>query len=113
MNVQRMTVGGVEVLTLSGDLTAANAQEVQETLFAVASANSRVLIDLSDVTYLTSIWLRLLLTLSRRMAQAGGRVVFVVGDSAVDEVFQLTGLSAHLRVEHTREAGLKALQMEV
>jgi anti-sigma B factor antagonist len=113
MDVQRTTVGNIEVLTLSGDLTAGNAAEVQQTLFGVVSSDGRVLIDLSDVTYFTSVWLRLLLDVSRRMAQAGGRVVCVAGDSGVHELLYATGLSAHLRMERTREAGLQALQAEV
>lgn len=75
---------GGAVLRLSGEITSANAREVGQRAIGALPGAGRLRVDLSEVTYLSSAGLRMLVLLYRDAESAGTDVT-------------LSGLSPRLR----------------
>lgn len=84
LRVHRSVLDSVAVITLSGDLDAHSAAVVQTDVTAIMPAHSEVLLDLGDVTHVTSAGLRTLLLLYRQ-------------GQCLDSAIALVGLSPELR----------------
>ena len=66
---------GVTILRLTGPLTHETVPSVRRAFEAATNGAARVVVDLTDVPMLTTPGLSLLLTASRRLIEAGGRLV--------------------------------------
>lgn len=81
---------GVVVARITGRLDAVTTVEAEGQTAQLASS-SRVVLDLSQLTYISSAGLRLLLKLGKQVKEAGGRLVVAALQPMVEEVFQMTG----------------------
>jgi anti-sigma B factor antagonist len=84
LTVRKSVLDSVAVITLSGDLDAHSATVVHADVMTIMPAHSEVLLDLSDVTHVTSAGLRTLLLLYRQ-------------GQCLDSAIALVGLSPDLR----------------
>lgn len=99
------------ILTPSGRLdTAAAPLFEREVEAATASGNARVLIDLADLSYISSMGLRALLTAAKRINAKGGRLALCALQAQVAEVFEISGFNAIVPVYKDRESALAALR---
>jgi len=83
---------GTLELVLHGELDVATAPRVDAALAALRDDERELRVDLSDLAFLDSTGLRTLLRASRVAQERGGRLAMVPGPSAVQRVFELTGL---------------------
>lgn len=83
----------VSVLKLNGILDT-NGVGAIESKFAGYSTgdNAKVLVDLSDVEFLTSIGIRLLVTTAKSVANRGGKLVIFNPNENVHSVLEMTGI---------------------
>lgn len=84
LTVRKSVIDSVAVITLSGDLDAHSAAVVHADVMAIMPAHSEVLLDLGDVTHVTSAGLRTLLLLYRQ-------------GQCLDSAIALVGLSPEMR----------------
>jgi anti-sigma B factor antagonist len=84
MMIKSQTVDDVLVVSLAGDLDSSTAPEVQDQLHTLIEPGGRVLIDLSDVPYMSSAGLRTMLLVYRQSESSSCRI-------------GLTGVSLDLR----------------
>jgi anti-anti-sigma factor len=99
------------ILTPSGRLdTAAAPAFEREVQAAMASGSARVLIDLANLAYISSMGLRVLLTAAKRINADGGRLVLCTLQPQVAEVFDISGFGAIVPVYADRESALAALR---
>jgi len=94
MEIEKERVGEVHVVTAQGRLdgiySAAFANQVGE---LITGANPRILIDFSDIDYVTSAGLRAVLVLMKK-AQASGGVFALCGvNEQVREVLAISGFA--------------------
>jgi anti-sigma B factor antagonist len=84
---------GINVLKLIGILDFKGVDEI-ETKFAGYSTGdrSKVLVDLSEVEFLTSIGVRLVVTTAKSVASRGGKLVILNPNENVKDVLEMTGL---------------------
>jgi len=85
-------------VSLTGRLDTPGTEEIATKFTAlVASAKRRVVIDMTAVTFLSSMGLRSLITGAKAQLQRGGRLVVLVGDnSVVAKTLEATGIDALL-----------------
>jgi len=85
----------IRVIKLVGELDITGVGAI-ETKFAgyCAGENARVLVDLSDVTFLASIGIRLLTLTAKSVASRGGRMVLLHPTPDVRSVLEITGIPA-------------------
>src|SRR4051794_19717277 len=106
----RMTTGAVDadthVVELQGELDLATTPHVRAALDAALETGKRfVVLDLSEVGFVDSTTLAVMLAAHRRLEARGGRLVTICTDPLVARVFDMTGLTQQLGVTgSTREA---------
>ncbi len=81
------------VIALTGELDLDGAERVeQELLRAEATDARRIVLDLSDLRFIDSTGIRLILAADARSRADGDRLVLIRGPQAVQRVFELTGI---------------------
>lgn len=81
MEIRTSTVDSVTVISLNGDLDSKSAPAVQERILPSLPADDRILLDLSEVAFVSSAGLRTML-LVYRQAQCVNSAVALVGLTA-------------------------------
>ena len=98
-----------EIFELSGRLDAVSTQTAIARVYAAISAGARyVLLDLADVTFLSSSGLRALLLVRKELLAHGGELRLCGLKPQVREVFTLTGFTQVFAIHQTREEALNA-----
>ena len=94
----------------SGDLDAASAADVRERIEqALTAGKRRVIVDLSQITYMETAALAALLDANARLKRFGAALFVVIpSDSRVRLIFSITRLDKVLRVMETREDAIEA-----
>lgn len=104
---------GVSVLAPVGRLDATRAPELERLLRQPVDLGQRYLVvDLSQVTYLSSGGLRVLLVIAKELRERGGQIVLCCAQPNVARVLRITGFSEIFPSFETREAALRALEGE-
>jgi anti-anti-sigma factor len=94
------------LVAVSGEVTFANVHALDRALDADAR---RVLVDLTDLTFMDSSGLSALLTASSRARGRGGTVALVLASPEPPSVFRFRGVDRLLALYPSREAALAAL----
>ena len=94
-----ISVGNVTVLTVKGDIDASNFQDLIEKANQVLKQNYlHVVIDLSQVGYVSSAGLVAFQNIAGHAAGMGGKIAFSGPNAKVAKVFDLTGFNKILGV---------------
>ena len=102
------TVDGAVVVSLVGELDLYNAHVVRERLAAATNdGGERLVVDLSDVTFIDSTGLGVLVEARSRLANRRAFVVVAPGVEA-RRALEISGLDRHFAVRETLEAALAA-----
>jgi anti-sigma B factor antagonist len=100
---------GVGLVELSGEVDISTAPRFKEELEALISeGHTDVIVDLSEVAFIDSTALGVLVGAVRRLHPYGGRMVVVARSHAVTRPLTLTGLDRVFAVTATREEALAA-----
>jgi anti-sigma B factor antagonist len=88
----------VSTVKLSGELDISTAKEVEALLFELEGRADphRIVVDLSDVSFMDSTGLRLLVTADLRLRREGRELRLVPGPEVVHRVFRLALLEERL-----------------
>ena len=82
----------------------------KELLGYIESGSRRLLLDLSDLTYISSAGLRVVLVAAKRMKAAGGKLVLASLSAQVAEVFEISGFSTLFATFPNRDDALASLR---
>jgi anti-sigma B factor antagonist len=103
-------VNGAHVVTVRGELEMASALGLAGPLTDIAGdGNDPLLLDLSELTFMDSTGMSVLLNAGRRLTRQGRPMAIVCPDGPVRKVFELTNLVDTLGVHASREAALAEL----
>lgn len=93
---------GTAVVTVAGQADLHTAPELREAIGdAIDRGNHRLVVDLSEATFVDSMTLGVLLGALRRMTAIDGRLVIVCPDPHLQRVFQITSLDRVLTLVDT------------
>lgn len=83
-------------ISLSGRLDIPGTSEIELKFTTLAASTARrVVVDLTDVTFLASIGIRAIISNAKALQQRGGKMVLCVGDNAsVSKTLETTGIDA-------------------
>ncbi len=110
MELSIRTTDDITVVAISGDLDAATAPLAQQQVLPLATAGSRILLDLSAVPYMSSAGLRMLLSTYRQLSANGGRIVLVGVAEEIQDTMSVTGFINFFTILNTVDEGIVALQ---
>ena len=110
MTKQIALAAGARVFELSGRLDAVSTQQAIADVYAAIGAGARqILLDLANVSFLSSSGMRALLLVRKELqALAGGELRLCALQPQVHEVFALTGFTQLFAIHQTREEALHA-----
>ncbi len=103
-------VEDVLVLALKGRLDSVNASAVEVSITdQIKQGANRLVLDFTEISYVSSAGLRVVLVVAKRLKEVGGKFVLVGLAPSVHEVFSISGFLQILTVCDTREAALAKL----
>ncbi|MBE9115498.1 STAS domain-containing protein [Lusitaniella coriacea LEGE 07157] len=110
MNIQIKTNQSVTIAELVGDLDANTAAEVQQQILPLAKPGSKILLDMTQVQYMSSAGLRMLLSLYRRVNTAQSKLILVGLAEEIRKTLKMTGFLDFFTTCETIELGLRTIQ---
>jgi len=97
-------------IALDGRLDIEGTQKVeQQFAYSTTSRAGKFAVDLSGVTFLASIGIRMLLTAARAQTQRGGRMIFVSPDGMSRKVLETAGVDHLVPIVADLDAARSAL----
>jgi anti-sigma B factor antagonist len=110
MDISEERKADVAVLALSGRLDATSAKTFEEKIIGVInSGTERLVVDLSQLEYVSSSGLRVFLLAAKRLQSTGGKIVLCSMKDHVRQVFDLAGFSSILSIYGSRDEAFKGL----
>jgi anti-anti-sigma factor len=107
MTIQQTTRDGVTVLAPAGRIDTTTSPRVDEIVRRTVDEGTRdLVIDFTDVDYISSAGLRVLLVLAKRLRDLQGRLVLCGMPESVRQVFRLAGFMPLFKVEPSQEAAV-------
>lgn len=102
---------GIDRVRLVGRLDSTGVELIDPQLNLIGSGgSSRVVLDLSQVSFLASVGIRSLLTTARALRRHGGRMALLSPQSIVEEVLKVTGIENIIPIFHDLESASAALK---
>ena len=101
---------GITVIWIQGDIDGATAPQLRDFVVAEVSPNCRIFLDASQVEFMSSAGLRVLLVLYREINESHGAVVLFGVSNDIYDAMSATGFLRHFVIVNTFEEGVKALR---
>ena len=106
--------GGIRTFSVAGELDQATAPELRNPLLdAVAGGDGKILVDLSDCSFMDSTGLSVLVEARKRIASGGAgeesRFGICCPDVQVRRLLEITGVDHAIGVHDTKDQALAAL----
>ena len=108
MNVQELE-GGVTLIALRGrlDLHGVNAVETKFTV--TAGSRNALIVDLSGISYIASMGMRMLLLAGKTMATRNGKMVLLASSPDLITVLRTAGVDTAIPIHATQAQALSSL----
>lgn len=100
----------VVILRLKGRIDATSTPVLESKIRSFLESSSRLLMDFSDVDYLSSAGMRLLLSASKKLKAKNGRLAFCSMGDEVMEIIKMAGFDKILSIYSTEREALAALK---
>jgi anti-sigma B factor antagonist len=112
--LETVTIGqGDFVVALTGEVDLYTAPELkQELLRLVEEGARRIIVDLTDTTFIDSTMLSVLLSTVKRLRPNGGQVGIVCSDRNIRKIFEITLLDRVFPIFESREQAIDGLVPE-
>jgi anti-sigma B factor antagonist len=106
MEIQIIEVGSVMVASLVGDLDGNTAPQAQEQILVVCGSGVRILLDMTQLDYMSSAGARTLLLVYRQIKQNDGAVALAGLNQDIADMLSATGFLDYFQVAATVDEGL-------
>jgi anti-sigma B factor antagonist len=102
MEITEEKRGEVKIIGLRGRLDAITSADVEKRLLAlVAQGDVRMALDLSGLSYISSLGLRVLMVIAKQVQTGGGRLALGALNDTVHEIFKIAGFTELFSVHQT------------
>ena len=108
MQIEVATQANATVAHVSGEIDGKTAPEAQAQLLPVIESCSRLVMEMSGVTYMSSAGLRMLLLVYRQATAKDAKVVLVGLSDEIKDTMSMTGFLDFFALADSVEAGLEA-----
>ena len=110
MDLSEQRIGRIWVVTARGRLDGVSSERFAQHINAlVTEPEPRLIVDFSDVDFVSSAGLRAVLTLVKKVKGLKGKLALCAVQAPVLEVLEITGFSTMIDVHPERAAALAAL----
>jgi anti-sigma B factor antagonist len=102
------TIQQVTVVKPAGEIDASSAAVVQQKVLPLSVPGCKIILDMSQVAYMSSAGLRMLLSVYRQISGNQGRIVLVGLSEELTDTMSMTGFLGYFTVHDLLETGLQA-----
>lgn len=110
MGIQTRMAGDVLVAELEGSVDGQTVPAIQSQLTGALGEVTKAVLLMSQVTFLSSAGLRLLLLLYRQVKARGGKVGLVGVSEEIKDVMETTGFLPYFEFADSEEGGVSAVR---
>ena len=101
---------GITCLKIKGRMDTALAIETEKVVDKILKGNNkRLLFDLTEMEYLSSYGLRMILNAAKKIKMMGGKIILCSLIEHVNEIFDICGFGANIPIADSVESGIKVL----
>jgi anti-sigma B factor antagonist len=108
MQISTRRSNDIHIVAIAGNLDSTTSPEAQKALDAVVAGATTVALDFSELDYISSAGLRVLLGAAKKLRGSGGTLRMFGLNQSVREVFEISGFSAILAVYPSEAEALEA-----
>jgi len=110
MEIVEEKAGDVLIVTLKGRLDASSSKGAEKQILdRIGAGEHRLVIDLAELDYLSSVGLRVLLLAAKRMKAVQGQLAVCTLKPEVATIFDIAGFTAIFRILATRDEAVREL----
>lgn len=110
MEIKQEEIGnGVLKVTLIGSFDIAGSGDVDMPMSVIAGSRDKLIIDFSEVSFLASIGVRVLVKTARAIGNRGGKVAIINPNASARKVLASTGVDTIVSVVDDEAAALAAV----
>lgn len=109
MQISTRTSNDIYIVAIAGSLDSATAPEAQKSLDGVLAGAKKVVLDFSDLDYISSAGLRVLLGAAKKLRASAGTFGMFGLNQSVREVFEISGFSSILSIYPSEAEALGAM----
>lgn len=108
MDITEDRRGDVLILHIIGKLDASTSKDLEHKILAlIAARQEKLIVDLSQLEYISSAGLRVFLLAAKRMSEINGKFILCSLQDAVRQVFDIAGFSSFLTVAASSAEAIK------
>jgi len=108
MNIGEEKVGGVLVLKPESRIDSQNSKDFEDGVLSRTDNEKSILLDFSDVEYISSACLRTLLTLTKKIKEDGGEIAITSLTENVKQIFKVSGFDTILQLFEDKDEAIKS-----
>ncbi|MDJ0914843.1 MAG: STAS domain-containing protein [Desulfobacterales bacterium] len=110
MEITQTEQNGILILKIIGRLDAVTATEAEKTIDTIMEGEtSKIVFDFSQLEYLSSGGLRVILGTAKELKRRDGNVALCSLNEYVKEIFEVSGLEALIPIKDTIDEGLQSM----
>ena len=99
MDMKITTSGNKAAAEIGGSIDAKTSPELERALLALPADIKALDLDLTDVVYISSAGLRMLLTVHQHYNDRGGSLTIIGARDEINEIFEITGIDEFLNIK--------------
>ena len=108
VSLSERSVGEITILKPSGRIDSQSSPEFETALGQKLESAQDVILDFSDVPYISSAGLRVVLVAAKQVARGQGKFALAALKPEIFSVFKVSGLTSVLKIFDTPESALSA-----
>jgi anti-anti-sigma factor len=109
MQISTRTSNDIHIVAISGSLDSSTSPEGQKSLDAVLASAKKIVLDFSQLDYISSAGLRVLLGAAKKLRASGGTLGMFGLNQSVREVFEISGFASILPIYQSEAEALGAI----
>ena len=109
MQISTRTSNDIHIVGISGSLDSTTSPEAQKSLTAVLAGAKKVALDFTELDYISSAGLRVLLGAAKQLRASGGKLGMFGLNQSVREVFEISGFATILSIYKSEAEALGAM----
>ncbi len=114
LNIKKDTKEGVSIIKLSGNLNAYTAPEFESILKDTIEKNPKIVLNLSNLDYISSIGLGVIIGYIEDAREKGGDIkIHLKDNSVIKEIFEITGFPKIIKFYEDEKSCIKSYKPNV
>lgn len=109
MEININSIDNLQIVTLEGDIDSSVASEVTETIVGLIKENVKIILDMTEVSYMSSAGLRTLLSIHRQASNKNVSLILVGLSEEIKDTMSVTGFLNFFTVMNSLDSAKSSL----